>query len=156
MREPAHARVPSGMGTQAVNHNSNEPVQINKETNQNTPNYMEMIQANQYNINVTNINPTPIKPNTNSFYNSWGDLPNPKPANMVHLALQNFGGWPQWNKNQKNETIQQYLNKKNIDIFIIMENNMAWHQIPLAQCLPECMQGWWEVIHISIRYSRKD
>jgi len=102
MREPAQAGVPSGTGTQAANHHSNEPARINDKTNQNTQNYMEMEQVHQYNINVTNIKPIPTEPNTNSFYNSWGDtLPNPKPASTVRLALQNFGSWPQLNKSKK-------------------------------------------------------
>jgi len=118
---------------------------------------METAQAHQYNINVTNINSIPTKPNTNSFYNSWGDnLLQPKLANTVHLVLQNFGGWPQWNKNKKNKTIQQYLNEENINIFITMENNVAWHQIPPAQCLPERMHRWCEATHLSIAHNRKD
>jgi len=60
----------------------------------------------QQNINITNINPTTTKPNTNSFYTCWGDtLLNPKPEGLVRLAMQNFGGLPQWNKNPKNKMI---------------------------------------------------
>jgi len=52
-----------------------------------------------------------------------------KQPNTVCLALQNFGGWPQWNNNKK-QTIQHYLNE-NIDIFLTTENNvpgMGFHQ----------------------------
>jgi len=56
-------------------------------------------------------------------------------------------------KKQDHPTIPE---QKKIDIFVTMESNMAWHQIPLAQHLPECMQGWWEAIHLSIGYNRKD
>ncbi len=96
MREPTQARVPSGMGTQAANHHSNKLAWINNKTSQDPQNYMETEQTYQYNINITHINPIPTETNTDSFYNSWGDtLPNPKPASTVHLALQNFSGWPQ-------------------------------------------------------------
>jgi len=36
-----------------------------------------------------------------------------KQPNTVCLALQNFGGWPQWNNNKK-QTIQHYLNEKTL------------------------------------------
>jgi len=47
MREPAQAKVTSGMGTQEANNHSNEPVWINEETDQNEQNYMETAQAHQ-------------------------------------------------------------------------------------------------------------
>jgi len=60
----------------------------------------------------------------------------------MQLALQNFGGWPQWNNHKKNQIIRQYLNEKDIDIFLTTENNVVWHWIPPMQCLPEQTQGW--------------
>jgi len=113
MRGQTQSKVPGGTGTQAANHHNYEHASTNDKWNQNTQTLMEMEQVQQQNINVTNINSIPTKPNTNSFYNSWGDtLPHPKLAGSVRLAMQNFGGWPQWNKNPKNKTIWQYLNKK--------------------------------------------
>jgi len=107
----------------------------------------------QHTINVTDITLIPTKPNNNSFYNSWGDtLPDPKLARTVHLALQNFREWPQWNKHQKTK----YINEKDINIFVTMENNVAWHKILPAQCLLECMCGWCETSHLSIAQNKKD
>jgi len=124
--------------------------------NQNTQHNMEP-EHTQQTINVTDINLIPTKPNTDSFYNSWGNtLPDPKPAGTVCLALQNFGGWPQWNKHQKNKTIRQYLNENNINIFVRTENNVAWHKILPVQCLPEQMHRWCETSHLSIAHNKND
>jgi len=53
----------------------------------------------------------------------------------VHLVLQNFGRWPQWNSHQKNQIIWQFLNDNNIDVFLTTKNNVVWNQIAPAQCL---------------------
>jgi len=157
MRGPIQTGVPGGMGTQVVTYHTSKHARANNKINQNTQNTKELEHAQQQIINVTNINSIPTEPHTSSFYNSWGDtLSDPKLAGTVYLALQNFGRWPQWNKHQKNETIRQYLNEKNIDIFVTTENNMAWHRIPPVQRLPEQMRGWCETSHLSIAHNKKD
>jgi len=157
MRGQTQSEALGDTGTQVANNHNYEHASTNNEQNQQIQPSRETEQVQQQNINVTNINPTDTEPNTNSFYNSWGDtLPHPKPAGSVRLAMQNFGGWPQWNKNPKNEMIRQYLNEKNIDIFITMENNVAWHKIPPAQCLLEQMHGWGKASHLSIAHNQKD
>jgi len=55
------------------------------------------------NIAVTNTNTgniTPVIPNP--FYDLFRDtLQSPKPPNTLWVALQNFGGWPQWASHKK-------------------------------------------------------
>jgi len=41
-----------------------------------------------------------------TFYTPWGNLIQPvKQPQTIRLALQNFGGWPQWNNHYKNQAI---------------------------------------------------
>ncbi len=110
-----------------------------------------------HSLNDNNNNARPPEPNIDTFYTQWGDIMHPtKQLSTVRLALQNFGGWPQWNNNNKNQAIQQFLNDKHIDIFLTTENNMAWHCILTTQHLLERTRGWWEVSHLSIGHNKQD
>jgi len=110
MREPTNNSVPNDMGTQMGNPTKWEPPWTQAETNQ--PLHHTEAQPIQYRINNINETPTLPDPNTDSYYNKWGDNMQPeKQPNTVHLALQNFGDWPRWN-NKKNQTIWHYLNEK--------------------------------------------
>jgi len=62
------------------------------------------------------------------FHLTWGNPMCPtKQAQTMQLVLQNVGGWLQRNTHQKNQIIQQFIEDKNIDIFLTMENNVAWN-----------------------------
>jgi len=114
-------------------------------------------QLNQLNrIHNNNHNTTSNQP-TDTYYTPWGDTNQlEKRPQTVQLALQNFGGWPQWNNHHKNQAIWQFLNEKTIDIFITTKNNVAWHHIPALQWLPERTWGWWEALHLSLSYNKQD
>jgi len=62
----------------------------------------------------------------------------------------------QWNNNQKNQAIWQFLNDKHIDIFLTTENNVAWHCITTTQQLLEWTRGWWEASQLSIGHNKQD
>jgi len=74
MREPINTGAPTDMGTPMGNHTLQEPPQTHDgEINQPLPHHTEALQPIQYRINDINENPTLPDPNTNSFYNNWGN-----------------------------------------------------------------------------------
>jgi len=108
----------------------------NTDTNNPATTQTQQQYSNQHSVNDNNNTARIPEPATNTFYTQWDDTMQPtKRPNTVRLVLQNFGRWPQWNNNQKNQIIQQFLNDKHINIFLTTENNVAWHHIPAAQCL---------------------
>jgi len=79
------------------------------------------------NITVTNTN-TDITVITDPFYEPFGDrLQTQKPPNTFHVALQNFGGWPQWNNQEKNDNICLCCSDHQFDVLVTTKNNVAWH-----------------------------
>jgi len=155
MRPPNTASLPHGERNLEGMHNWQEirtPTRTTLATNQTWwqhPNW----HSNDNNNNTARI----PEPATDTFYTQWGNTMHPtKRPNMVRLVLQNFGRWLQWNNNQKNQIIWQFLNKMHINIFLTMENNVAWHCILAVQCLHERTRGWWEATHLSIGHNRHD
>jgi len=136
-RTPLDTRGSNGTDTTLAS-NPTTQTQNSRETNINPTTTTDVAkQFNPDNKNEINNN-TPSNTNTNSFYNSWGDnLPMTKQPHTVHMALQNFGGWPQWNNRQNKQIFRQHLNKKNIEIYLTIKNNVVWHQIPPMQYLHE-------------------
>jgi len=94
----------------------------------------------------------------NSYLHPWGDqLQLPKPPDTLWICLQNFGGWPQAAKQQKNDNIRGFINLAEIDIFLTTENNIAWHKLPGGNRLPECTRGWcWESTNITTAHNTTD
>ena len=80
-------------------------------------------------VGITN---NPIAPDQlqDTYLSPWGDqLQQPKPANIVCICLQNFGGWPTSAKHQKNDNIWHFANSAEIDMLLTTENNVAWHKL---------------------------
>ena len=103
--------------------------------------------------------PTPLAQHQtlDSYLNPWGDqLQLPKPPDTLRICLQNFGGWPQTTKQQKNDNIRGFVNSAEIDIFLTTENNIAWHKLPGGDRLPERTRGWWESINITTAHNTTD
>jgi len=74
--------------------------------------------AHQGPVGITN-NPIKLDQLQDTYLLPWGDqLQQPKPANTIHICLQNFGGWPTLAKHQKNDNIQCFVNSAEIDVLL--------------------------------------
>jgi len=125
--QPAHPTVRDNQRALTTNKKCiPTPARITPATHQ-----TQQYQPNWHSINDNNNNANTPETDTNIFYTQWGDTMHPtKWPKPVRLALQNFSRWLQWNNNKKIRAIWQFLNEKHIDIFLTIENNVAWHCIP--------------------------
>jgi len=100
MRQPATAGAPHVGGPPVGNPNHHNPNPLPEGTTCTTTHLTDTPQPNQHRVNDTNNNPMPPEPNIDTFYKSWGDNMQPtKQTQTMHLVLQNFGRWLQWNNN---------------------------------------------------------
>jgi len=105
---------------------------------------------------LANIPPAQHQP-IDSYLNPWGNqLQLPKPLDTLQICLQNFGGWPQTAKQQRNNNIRGFVNLAEIDIFLTTENNIAWHKLLGCNHLPEQTRGWWESLNITTAHNTTD
>jgi len=155
MRTPLDAGGSNGTDTTLAS-NPTTQTRHRRETSTNPNNMTEATkQINLDNDNNINNN-TPSNTNTNSFYNSWGDnLPKTKQPHTMRVALRILGVGHNETTTKK-QIIRQYLDEKNIDIFLTTKNNVVWHWIPPMQCLHEQTQGWSEAIHLSVGHNKND
>jgi len=94
------------------------------------PNPLHNTQAD--NIAITNTNTGNTTPDP--FYDPFGDhFQITKPTNTFQVALQNFGGWPQWASHEKKNNIRSCCADCQIDVLVTTENNVAWHWILATQ-----------------------
>ena len=52
----------------------------------------------------------------------------------------------------KMEELRIYLTRLRLDAIGITECNVHWKMVPIQQCLPERMRGWWECVQINTAY----
>jgi len=112
--------------------------------------------AHQGPVGITN-NPIKLDQLQDTYLLPWGNqLQQPKPANTIHICLQNFGGWPTLAKHQKNDNIQCFVNSTEIDVLLKTENNVTWHKLLDKNRIQEWMQGWWESLHVTTVHNTTD
>ncbi len=114
MREPMAPGDPQVGGTPAEISNHPDTNQNTMAPTNRTTQSQATTQINQLNIIDNNNHDTTSNQPTDTYYTPWGDtIQLEKRPQTVQLALQNFGGWPQWNNHHKNQAIRQFLNEKN-------------------------------------------
>jgi len=75
--------------------------------------------------------------------------------NFLHL-LTTFWRLAHLSKTTKNNSICHFVHLAKVDMFLTTKNNVAWHKILAKHCLPECMHGWWESLHINMVHNMTD
>jgi len=58
--------------------------------------------------------------------------------------------------NIKKDNIQHFANSAEIDVFLMTENNIAWHKLSDKKRIQERMRGWWESLHVNTAHNTTD
>jgi hypothetical protein len=81
----------------------------------------------------------------------WGDpFSSPKPNQTTRIAFTNLGGIPMNLHSPQNDEIQRFLCENAVDVFLNVENNIAWHRIPSDLQLHSRTKEGVQKLHLSI------
>ena len=91
---------------------------------------------------------------TTSHYGN--KLPLTKSDESLLFTFLNVNGMPQKSTKHKNQTIRNFINNYNIDVFGMAEVNLHWKSLPTKDRWEERTLGWWEDSRVSTAYNVED
>ncbi len=87
----------------------------------------------------------------------WGDELDKKKSNdSIRIGFQNINGFITNNDGHKAESIRDFLQEYNLDVFGMAEMNTNWRLLPKRMSFYELSRGWFEHQHVTTAYNSRD
>jgi len=87
----------------------------------------------------------------------WGNIMGKKQDTTLRIAFQNIGGFLKEEEMElKFESMQRFVNNRNIDIFGFTEANTCWDVVPEAWRPEIRTRGWWETSQWVVTHNRTE